>query len=254
MADLNKHQIQNPIVTVENLSFFYDEDKDNPILKNLSFSLAQGSLTAVIGLSGCGKTTLCHCLCGIIPNAVNGKLSGNILLNGENIAGKSLSVLSQTIGLVMQNPDDQIVCTTVEDEIAFALENQMMPPAEIRRRVDEILEFLNITNLQTANPAKLSGGQKQLVAIGSVLALSPQIIIFDEPMSHLDEKGRIMVRATLESLKAAGKTIIVVEHNFSLIDFADLWLVMDKGSLAALDTPQNILAEKNLLSSLHLDF
>ncbi|MGI5824290.1 MAG: energy-coupling factor ABC transporter ATP-binding protein [Bacillota bacterium] len=242
------------LIKVKNLSFSYNENGEDRILKNISFQLEQGSLTAVIGLSGCGKTTLCHCLCGIIPEAVGGKMQGDIFIGDLDVSGGRLCDLASTVGLVMQNPDDQLVCTTVEDEVAFALENLALPPAEIQKKTDEILNFLQIDNLRLQNPGRLSGGQKQLVAIASVLALSPRVLIFDEPMSHLDEKGRAMIRETLEKLKTAGKTILVVEHNLRLIDFADSWLILEEGRLAALDTPRRIKEDADLLSRLHLIF
>lgn len=241
-------------IKVRNLSFSYEEGLEDRVLKNISFELAKGTITAIIGLSGCGKTTLCHCLCGVIPGAIEGKLQGEIFIDDLDVFGKRLCRLSSTIGLVMQNPDDQLVCTTVEDEIAFAMENMVMPPDEIQKKVDEILDFLNIEDLRLQNPGKLSGGQKQLVAIASVLALSPEVIIFDEPMSHLDENSRKIIRETLKKLQKAGKTILVVEHNFHLIDFADNWLLLEDGKLVALDTPENIMQKENLLRDMNLLF
>ena len=154
----------------------------------------------------------------------------------------------------MQSPDNQLICTTVEDEIAFAMENLAYPPDTIRRRVEEILRFLDLADLRLQNPSSLSGGQKQLVAIGAVLATSPRVIIFDEPMSHLDEQGKELITGVIQSLKAAGKTIILVEHNLHLPDFADNWLLLDEGEIAAFDTPQNIKQQTELLAKLHLTF
>ena len=177
-------------IEVKNLSFSYVRKAKDKILKNTSFQLEPATITAVIGLSGCGKTTLCHCLCGIIPNVLKGDLSGEVTIDGKSVFSRKLCDLASTVGLVMQNPDNQLVCTTVEDEIAFAMENLAYPPAEIHRRVDEILEFMDLEQYRKHNPAKLSVGQKQLVAVAAVLSLNPQVLIFDEPMSHLDEKGR----------------------------------------------------------------
>lgn len=240
------------LIQVNNLSFAYNGQSENKVLNNLSFNLEAGTITAVIGLSGCGKTTLCHCLCGIIPNAVEGHIKGDILIENENIKGKSLSKLAPVIGLVMQNPDDQLVCTTVEDEIAFAMENLAYPPDEIRARVEEILKFMNLECHRHQNPNRLSGGQKQLVSVAAVLALNPEILIFDEPMSHLDDYGRGLITDIIKHLKKAGKTIIVVEHNFRLLDFADNWLLLENGNLKALDTPQNIKNGGLLLKEMNL--
>lgn len=241
-------------IEVSNLSFSYKGNADKKILKNLNFSLDEGSVTAVLGLSGCGKTTLCHCLCGIIPHAVSGELHGDITVAGKSVFSGRLCDWATTVGLVMQSPDNQLICTTVEDEIAFAMENLAYPPDTIHRRVEEILRFLDLADLRLQNPSSLSGGQKQLVAIGAVLATSPRVIIFDEPMSHLDEQGKELITGVIQSLKAAGKTIILVEHNLHLPDFADNWLLLDEGEMAAFDTPQNIKQQTELLAKLHLTF
>ena len=240
------------LIQVRDLSFAYNQNIKNPVLDNLNFCLDAATITAVIGLSGCGKTTLCHCLCGIIPNVLEGHMDGSILIKNENIRGKSLSELAPTIGLVMQNPDDQLVCTTVEDEVAFAMENMAFTPKEIKARVDEILKFMNLELYRYKNPNQLSGGQKQLVSVAAVLALDPEIIIFDEPMSHLDDFGRELISNIIKHLKEMGKTIIVVEHNFRLLDFADNWLLLDKGKIKALDTPQNIKNNSQLLEEMNL--
>ncbi len=240
-------------IEVSNLTFSY-KGSDKRILKKLSFSLAEGSITAVLGLSGCGKTTLCHCLCGIIPHAISGDLHGEVAIGGEKVFDSKLCDLAATVGLVMQSPDNQLVCTTVEDEIAFAMENLAYPRREIRRRVEEILQFMNLRQLRLQNPASLSGGQKQLVAIGAVLATAPKLIIFDEPMSHLDEQGQHLIVQVIKKLQAAGKTIILVEHNLNLLDFADNWLLLADGEIKALDTPAAIREQKELLTQLHLTF
>lgn len=240
-------------IEVSNLTFSY-KSGGKKILKNLNFSLTAGSITAVLGLSGCGKTTLCHCLCGIIPNAVSGDLHGDITIGGKKIFDSKLCDLTATVGLVMQSPDSQLVCTTVEDEIAFAMENLAYPQPEIRSRVEEILQFMNLRELRLQNPACLSGGQKQLVAIGAVLATAPKLIIFDEPMSHLDERGQALIIQVIKKLQAAGKTIILVEHNLNLPDFADNWLLLADGEIKALDTPAKIREQQELLTTLHLTF
>lgn len=239
-------------IEVNNLSFSYKNSADKKILKNLNFSLEEGSVTAVLGLSGCGKTTLCHCLCGIIPAAIPGDLHGDVTVGGESVFSRRLCDLAAVVGLVMQSPDNQLVCSTVEDEIAFAMENLAYPKDEIRRKVEEILKFMNLQELRLQNPGSLSGGQKQLVAIGAVLATSPQVIIFDEPMSHLDKQGINLITDVIKNLQAAGKTIIIVEHNLELLDFADNWLLLADGEVRALDTPANIKARQELLAELHL--
>jgi len=230
-----------PIIEVKNYSFSYGNAKR--VLNNLNFTVQAGTITAVIGLSGCGKTTLCHCLCGIIPNSIEGEVEGSIRINEQDIKGNRLSKLACTVGLVMQNPDDQIVCSTVEDELAFAPENLSIAPAEIQNRVDDTLRLLEIESLRLENPNKLSGGQKHMVAIGSVLTLNPEILLLDEPMSHLDEAGKTLIKDTLIRLKWSGKTIMVVEHDYKSMTFADSWLVMSDGNIIGYDTPESIRKE-----------
>ncbi|MGI6361064.1 MAG: energy-coupling factor ABC transporter ATP-binding protein [Bacillota bacterium] len=232
-------------VIVENLSYAYEEG--GQVLNDLSFALPRGSLTAIIGLSGCGKSTLCHALCGIIPQVLGGTLSGKIILDGYDIAEIPLVQLCRKIGLVMQDPDLQMVTTTVEDELAFAPENLCLEPALIRERIDEVLQLLQLEDLALKSPSKLSGGQKQLVAMGSVLTLNPTILILDEPMSHLDKNGKRLVKKALRLLQQAGKTLIMVEHDLTLAKEADLWLVMAAGRVERLDTPQAILADREFL-------
>lgn len=237
-------------IEVRNLDFAYEESCQ--ILHKVSFSLKRGSLTAVIGLSGCGKSTLCHCLCGIIPQVLGGELHGKILLHGQDISGILLANLAQTIGLVMQNPDLQLVTTTVEDELAFAPENLCLPPAEITNRVERVLKWLRFEHLRLASPHDLSGGQKRLLAIGSVLTLDPQILVLDEPMSHLDHQGKLLVKEAILNLLQEGRTIIMVEHDLQNVVFADNWLVIAEGRLVSFGRPDDILRDKAFLRQQNL--
>jgi energy-coupling factor transport system ATP-binding protein len=239
-----------PIIEVKNLSYAYDEGSE--VLHNLNLQIARGSITAVIGLSGCGKTTFCRSLCGIIPNVLGGSLNGQILLDTEDINKYLLAKLATKIALVMQNPDHQLVTTTVEDELAFAPENLCLPPHEINRRVDKALELLNLQKFRLRNPTHLSGGEKQLVAIASVLTLEPQVLVLDEAMSHLDEDGKAMVKDALIALNENGKTIIIVEHDLQTATFADSWVVMGEGKIIREDSPAAILADQSFLHEQNL--
>lgn len=218
-------------IVVDDLTYAYSDGE--PVIEHISFTVARGETMALMGLSGCGKSTLCHCLAGLAPKALGGTLSGVVRLFGEDIALIPLARLSTTIGLVLQDPDNQIVTTTVEDELAFAPENLAMEPAEIRARVDRELELFGIGHLRLRSPTDLSGGEKRLVAIASVLTLDPAIVILDEPFSHLDERGRSMVLAAILRLQQDGRTLIVVEHDLSLLGFADRFLHLDEGRLAS---------------------
>ncbi len=239
-------------IQVENLNYTYTEGKR--VLKDLNFQIEEGETVAIVGLSGCGKTTLCYCLSGIVPHVLGGKISGKIMVNGHETKNMKLARLACKIGMVFQDPDIQLFATTVEDEIAFAPENLCLPPEQIRCIVDETLKLLGLNELRLKNPQYLSGGQKHLVALGAVLALGPSILVLDEPMAHLDEKGRNMVRKIVLTLRQQGKTLIVVEHDFQNVDFADRFFVMEEGRLIKTDTPENLFKNKGFLEEHNLFF
>jgi len=237
-------------VEVKNLTFSYKDGK--LIVRDMSFSVASGEVFVIAGPSGSGKTTLCHIFCGIIPHAIKGALSGKVTLMDIDPAEVGIPQTAQRAGLVFQDSDSQIVCSAVEDELAFALENLCAPPDEIRRRVDELAAEFGFEHLLLINPAKLSGGQKKLLAIASILAPDPPVLILDEPMSGLDSEGRDLVRAAIERQRDNGRTVIVVEHDLSLVAFADRWLLLSGGSVAACGTPAEIMRDKKTLSDLGL--
>lgn len=235
-------------VTVEALHFSYEGGAE--LLRGISFSIEAGETVVIAGASGCGKTTLCRVLCGIIPNAVGGELSGEIRLFGESCIGTELSQMATRVGYLFQQSDDQIICSTVEDELAFGPENLCLPPDEIARRVDEMLHYFGLRELRLMNPERLSGGQKKLVALAAVLILEPEVIILDEPMAGLDTRSRVLVKDAIERLGDEGKTVVVVEHDLSLADYADRWLLLDKGSVAAEGKPLEFAGQAALLKRL----
>jgi len=232
-------------VKVENLVYAYPGGQ--PVLKRLNFTVDAGETVAVIGLSGCGKTTLCQCLCGLAPHVLGGSMQGRVLIQGQETTECKLPQLACEIGMVFQNPDVQLVTTTVEDEIAFAPENLCLPPLEISNRVEEILNLLGFSHLRLKNPGLLSGGQRQLLSLGAVLALRPSIMVLDEPMAQLDGKGRHLVRDILLSMRAQGETLIIVEHDVENVDFADRFLVMEEGRIIRQDNPMVIMADQDFL-------
>ena len=237
-------------VRVENLSFAYPGGQ--PLLRELSFSIASGETVVFAGLSGCGKTTLCRILCGVIPNAIRGTLQGSVSLFGQPVAGRSLAQLAPTAGLLFQDPDDQLVCTTVEDELAFAPENLCMPPEEIARLVERTLEAFGLTALRLRDPGTLSGGQKKLVALASLLTLDPKLLLLDEPMSNLDAQGRALVQAQIARLRAQGRTIVIVEHDLRLAEDAGRWMIFENGALVEDAPPQALLERPERLRELGL--
>lgn len=218
-------------IKVENLTFAYEETSERHVLENMSFVVEKGSITALTGLSGCGKSTVCRILTGIIPKCMDGKIEGRITIDGIDIKELEMCEISQRMGFVMQDADRQIVAATVEDELAFGPENLCMAPDDIRIIVDKVMNLLKISHLAEESPNKLSGGQKQLVAIGSVLTMNPKILVMDEPFSHLDEEGKGIMKKTLLKLKNAGKTIVIVDHDYNALDFVDKILWMEEGKI-----------------------
>ena len=213
-------------VRTEHLSVTYGDGKQ--IIQDLSLSVPAEKAVVLSGPSGCGKSTLCSAICGLLPEVIPGKAEGEILLFGESIRGKTVSEISRYVGMVFQNPDDQLICTTVIDEIAFGLENLCVEPDEIRRRVEEQLEYFRLTKLAMRSPSELSGGQKKLVTIASVLVMNPKLLILDEPMTGLDEAARGLVKESICRLKADGRSLLIVEHWLEQADYADLILSFEE--------------------------
>lgn len=236
-----------PLIQVTDLTFAYESRPDKTILDHITFSIGPGTITGVIGPSGCGKSTLCQILAGIIPQCREGILAGNVLICGKQVQQQPLKEWSQKVGYVMQDPDRQLTAFTVEDELAFGPENLMLAPKEIRRRVEAVMEALNITDLAQKNPMDLSGGQKQLTVAAAVLTMEPEILILDEPLSHVDRQGRETMLDLIKLLPSQGRTVIVIEHDYERLDFADQWLVMEEGRLKAFAPPAELLKKGTIL-------
>ena len=219
-------------VRVEDLSIAYKLGKY--IVKNVSFSVKKGTATVITGRSGCGKSTLCSALCGLMPSVIKAEISGRVLYSAPDggpaadISKVSEAERASLVGMVFQDPDDQLICSTVEDEIAFGLENLCMPYSQMRERVDEQLRYFDIEHLALKDPSELSGGQKKIVTIASVLSMEPQVLILDEPMTGLDEPARKTVREAIMKLKCDGKTLIIVEHWTDTADYADEFINIEK--------------------------
>ena len=223
------------------------------VLDSISFSVKKGETLVVAGLSGCGKSSLCQALCGIIPQLIPAHISGKIKLMGENIANKSVAQLALIVALLFQDSDNQLLCTTVEDELAFGLENRGLPPESIAASIDRTLDRLSLTSYRRTDPGKLSGGEKKRTALGSVTATYQPIVIMDEPLSGLDQAGRDQVEELLRELQRAGTTILIVEHDLTAItaQLADRWLVLDGGNVVAWASPEHLRKEP-LLRELEL--
>lgn len=219
------------------------------VLKDIDFQVSRGEMVVVTGLSGCGKSTLCFCISGAIHHNRDGVMSGEVLLNGKNTKELRAVSLALEVGMVFQDPDTQLFSPTVEDEIAFAPENLCLPPAQIRERVEQVLNLLGIAALMEANPYKLSGGEKHLVALGAVLALDPPVLVLDEVMSQLDHAGKKKVAAVLQRLRDMEKAIIAIEHNLDALAFADRLMVMEKGALLRCDRTATLLADRDFMNA-----
>jgi energy-coupling factor transport system ATP-binding protein len=224
----------NP-VEIRNLHFRYSEGTTN-IINGVDLVLGPGQITAILGLSGCGKSTLCYCICGIIPHVYEGDLEGEILIYGNPSQEIKLPVISTKVGIVFQDPDSQLFSPTVEDEIAFGPENLCIDRKEIGRRIDENLKVVNMEKYRFAHPEQLSGGEKQLIAIASVLALQPEVLLFDESMSQIDTDGRGMIRKVIKRLRDNGRAILMVEHDIDNIDIADKVFFMKEGRLTIVES------------------
>ncbi|MCJ7722177.1 ATP-binding cassette domain-containing protein [Candidatus Bathyarchaeota archaeon] len=217
-----------------------------PSIKNVSITINKGDFVILTGPSGCGKTTLCRCFNGLVPHFYNGKLEGTITVADLNVADHKIYQLALHVGLVFQNPENQLFALSVEKDVAFGLENFAMPRDEMRKRVDWALQIAGISELSERPPHELSGGQQQRVAIASVLAMQPDIMILDEPTSFLDPVGAEKIFEVLNELnKKLGITIILVEHRLDLAaKYANHVIVMNEGKVALTGTPREIFTSE----------
>lgn len=220
-----------------------------PALSNLSLEIEEGELLLVVGPSGAGKSTFLRCLNGLVPHFYGGKLSGRIEVAGRDPIALGPQAMSQVVGMVFQNPEAQFVTDRVEDELAFGLENMALPPALMRKRVEEVLDQLSIAHLRDRHLATLSGGEKQRVAIAAVLTMHPQVLVLDEPTSQLDpqsaEEVLVAVRRLNEDL---GLTVILAEHRLErVVQFVDRVLYLPgNGDPPLLNSPQEVMARVSL--------
>ena len=205
-------------VEIRDLSVDYGE---YPVLSNFSLAIAQGEAVLLKGRSGCGKSTLLHVICGLIPEIVKANIMGETLIYGRKTADLSIKERADRIGIVFQNPETQLFCDTVEDEIAFGLENICKLPEEIGLRIEEMLALVGMEDFRYASPKELSGGQKQRVVLAAVLALEPKILLLDEALSQMDTAGKQALIAHLKELRKQNRTMLMVDHDDILADIAD---------------------------------
>ena len=215
---------------MRNLTYQYP-GMDMPILREIDLQLAQGEFIVITGASGSGKTTLLRCCNGLIPYFYGGMLSGGLIVNGRNVYETPTRELATEVGFVFQSPENQLISATVEREIAFGLENLMNPPERIRERVDEILDCFGLEDLRYRPPHSLSGGEQQKVAIASVVATSPSILIMDEPTANLDPVSAAeVIHLTKELNRQMNLTVVLVEHRLKLVlPVCSRLIILDQG-------------------------
>jgi len=236
------------IIEVKDLGFKY-AGTDFYAIRGVNLEIDEGEFVVLAGKSGCGKTTLLRCLNGLIPHFYEGEFEGRVLIDGVDTRECPPHILSQKAGMVFQNPDNQLFALSVEADIAFPLENLGLPREEIRDRVEWALKLLGIEELRKRSPFELSAGQKQKVAIASVLAMKPKILLLDEPTSSLDPvSAKNLIDAIIDLNRRHGLTILISEHRLThLIPHADKLAIMDGGRIIYFDDPRRILKEDVLM-------
>ncbi len=230
------------IVSFKNVSFRYDPDENNveqPLaLDDINLDIVRGSFTVILGHNGSGKSTLAKLSNGILLPE-----SGKVFVNGMDTTDESHEFdVRKTVGVVFQNPDNQIVASIVEEDVAFGPENLAVPPAEIRERVDDALKAVGMYEYRLHEPHKLSGGQKQRVAIAGIMAMQPECIVLDEPTAMLDPRGREEVLSSLYKLLAMGKTVVLITHYMDEAVRADRVIVMNSGRIVLDGTPGEVFS------------
>ncbi len=237
------------IIKIENVKFKYDKENSAFAVDGVSLNIKQGEFTAIIGHNGSGKSTLAKLI-----NSILLPTEGKIYVKGMDTADDSrLWDIRQTAGMVFQNPDNQLVATIVEEDIAFGPENQGVEPSEIRRRVDDALNAVGMYEFRKRPPHMLSGGQKQRIAIAGILALNSDCIILDEPTAMLDPSGRREVMETLRKLKEKGKTILLITHYMDEAVQADRVVIMDGGTIKLDGTPREVFRNIDEIKKFGLD-
>ena len=230
------------IIDVKNLSFRYKESQEYYDVKDITFHVKRGEWLSIVGHNGSGKSTTVRLIDGLLEAE-----SGEIVIDGQRLTEENVWNIRRQIGMVFQNPDNQFVGATVEDDVAFGLENQGLSRQEMKKRVEEALALVGMLDFKKREPARLSGGQKQRVAIAGVVALRPAILILDEATSMLDPEGR---RELIETVKGIRKdydmTVISITHDLEEVAMSDRVLVMKKGSIESTSSPRDLFSRNDL--------
>lgn len=237
------------IITVNNLFFKYDSNQTHYQLENVSFHVKQGEWLSIIGHNGSGKSTTVRLIDGLLEAE-----SGQIIIDGQELTEDNVWELRHKIGMVFQNPDNQFVGATVEDDVAFGLENKGIPLKDMKERVAQALDLVGMSEFKMREPARLSGGQKQRVAIAGAVAMRPQVIILDEATSMLDPEGRLELIRTIRAIRQKyNLTVISITHDLDEVALSDRVIVMKNGKVESTSTPKALFGRGNRLISLGLD-
>lgn len=239
----------NKILEVENLVFKYEKESDVNQLNGVSFSITKGEWVSIIGQNGSGKSTTARLIDGLFE-----EFEGKVKIDGELLTAENVWNLRRKIGMVFQNPDNQFVGATVEDDVAFGMENQGIPREEMIKRVDEALLAVNMLDFKTREPARLSGGQKQRVAVAGIIALRPEIIILDESTSMLDPTGRQEIMRVIHEIKEKYQlTVLSITHDLDEAASSDRILVMKAGKIIKEAAPSELFATSEDMVEIGLD-
>ena len=234
-------------VKVENLTFSYDGQED--IIKNVSFTIPKGSYTTIIGHNGSGKSTIAKLLIGLLP-----KKEGHIQILNQELTAESVYEIRNHVGIVFQNPDNQFIGSTVADDIAFGLENHCVEPSKMQTMIETSAAKVGMTEFLDSEPTKLSGGQKQRVAIAGILAIEPDIIIFDESTSMLDPQGKKSINEQIRKLHDEKNiTILSITHDMEEVAQSEHVIVLKNGTIEMSGTPEEVFAQEKRLTEMKLD-
>ena len=231
------------IIETKNLTYTYP-GVSKPSISDVSIKVEKGEFVLITGPSGCGKTTLCRCFNGLIPHFYQGELKGEITVADMDTTKHQTHEMAKSVGLVFQNPENQLFALSIEKDVAFGLENLGVPREEMRKRVEWALKLTGIHDLRERSPHEVSGGQQQRVAIAAVLAMQPEIIVLDEPTSFLDPLSAEKIFEVIHDLnKKLGITVMLVEHRLDLTaKYADHIIIMDEGKVCFDGNPRKILS------------
>lgn len=239
------------ILEVKNVTYEYtDEEKTFAAVKNLSLNIERSSFTVILGHNGSGKSTLAKML-----NGLNKPTSGDVFADGINTKDEETEIeVKRKVGMVFQNPDNQIIASIVEEDVAFGPENLGIPPKEIEKRVEDALKAVDMWEFRKSTPHHLSGGQKQRIAIAGIIAMQPECLVLDEPTAMLDPKGRAEIISTLHRLnRDKGITVVLITHYMEEAENADRVIVMNDGEIIADDKPKVIFSDVERLKKVGLD-